>query len=176
MNYNKSLFSSYIPRIHGPVELGNNNTSKVLGTSTIDLDIFANGKRTKCQLNKVLYVPELGHQLLSVPTFNKSGLTTSFHSSRCWIQKYGALLATGTMKRNLNQLDVPIPPNGRALVSRQVWHHRLAHIQLACRMQMAKSNAVQGIDINNLATKNVACTGFVLGKEDQQAIAQNPNS
>ncbi len=61
MTYNKSVFSSYTPGIHGPVQLGNSNTSKVLGTCTIHLNILANGKRIKCQLNNVLFVPELGY-------------------------------------------------------------------------------------------------------------------
>ena len=172
----KSLFSSYIPGIHGLVELGNNNTSEVLGTRTIYLEILANAKRTKCQLYNVLYIPELGYQLLSVTKFDKSGLNTSFHSSRCRIKKKGALLATGNMKGNMYQLDVPTPPNDCALVSRQVWHQRLAHIQSAYLMQMAKSNAVKGLDFNNRATKNMACTGSVLGKGHRQAIPQKDNS
>ena len=111
MTNNKSLFSSYVPEIHCPAELGNSDISKVLGTGTIYLDILPNDKRTKCQPYNVLYVPELGYKLLSAPTFDNSGLDTSFHSSRCWIQKDGALLATGTTKGNLYQLDVPTSRN-----------------------------------------------------------------
>ena len=83
MTYNRSLFSSYVPGTHGPCELGNSKNSKVLGIGTIFFDILANGKRAKCQLNNVLYVPELGYQLPSAPKFDESGLNTSFHSSRC---------------------------------------------------------------------------------------------
>ena len=60
MTYNKSLFSLNISRTHGPVELGNNNPAKVLGTGSIYLDILANGKRVNCRINNVLYVTELG--------------------------------------------------------------------------------------------------------------------
>ena len=57
-------------------------------------------------LKNVLHVPELGYQLLSVPTFDKSGLTTSFHSKRCWISNGPKLLATATMIGNLYKLDL----------------------------------------------------------------------
>ena len=80
------------------------------------------------------------------------------------------------MKGNLHQLDVPTPPNEQPLVSQQLWYHRLAHIQPASLMQMAKSNAVKGLDINSSTTKNMTCTGCVLGKGHRQAIPQKANS
>ena len=95
MTYNKSLFSSYIPEIHGPVELGNSNISKVLGAGTICLDILANDKRTKFQPYNVLYLPELGYQLLSVPKFDSSGLDTSFQSSDVGYRKMERFLLLG---------------------------------------------------------------------------------
>lgn len=176
MTYNKSLFSSYTTGHHGPVELGNSNTSKVLGKGIIELAILVDGKQSKCRLNNVLFVPELGYQLLSVPIFDKSGLNTSFHSSRCWIQKENTLLATGTMKGNLYQLDVPALPIERALVSQKVWHHRLAHIQLACLIQMSKSNAVEGLEVEDTERNNMTCTGCVLGKGHRQAIPKKAYS
>ena len=75
MTFNKSMFSSYTTAHTSSVELGNSNTVKVLGTGTVVIPISVNGKRVKCILKNMLHVPELGYQLLSVPTFDKSGLT-----------------------------------------------------------------------------------------------------
>ena len=83
MTFNKSMFSWYITAQTSSVKLGNSNTVKVLGIGTVEIPISVNGKRVKCMLENVLHVPELGYQLLSVPTVDKSGLTTSFHSKRC---------------------------------------------------------------------------------------------
>ena len=76
------------------------------------------------------------------------------------------------MKGKLYQIDIPTPPNDRALGSRQVWDHRLAHIQPASPMQMAKSNAVKGFDNKNFATRNMTCRICALGKVHRQAIPQ----
>ena len=65
-----------------------------------------NGKKTKYELQNVLHVPDLGYQLLSVPTFDKSGLNTSFFKRKCWIRGDSGLLATATMRGNLYELDV----------------------------------------------------------------------
>ncbi len=85
---------------------------------TVQIRILANGKQVKCVLNNVLHVPDLGYKLLSVPTFDKSGLNTSFHSGRCCIAKGSVLLATATMTKNLYQLDVASPSFPTALVAR----------------------------------------------------------
>ncbi len=112
MTYNKSLFSSYNRGHHSPVHLGNSNTSAVAGIGTVDISIIVNGKQVRCRLNNVFHVPDLGYQLLSVPTFDKSGLITTFHSKQCWIRKDSTLLAKATMKGNLYELDVaPATPH-----------------------------------------------------------------
>ena len=124
------MFSSYTTGHTSSVELGNSNTVKVLGTGTVVIPILVNGKRVKCILSNILHVPGLGYQLLSVPTFDKSGLTTSFHSKRCWISNGPKLLVTATMTGNLYKLDLH-SDSKTALVANaaEIWHLRLAHIQ-----------------------------------------------
>ena len=76
MTYNKSLFSSYNSGHVSEVELGNNNTAKISGKGTVEIPISVRGKKVKCILTNVFHVPDLGYQLLSVPTFDKAGLKT----------------------------------------------------------------------------------------------------
>ena len=101
MTYYKSLFSSYSEGYNSAVELGNSKTVNVIGYGTVNLKILVNGKRVTCQLQNVLHVPDLGYQVVSVTTLDKSGHSTSFSSRRCWIKKGSNLLATGTMTGNL---------------------------------------------------------------------------
>ncbi len=178
MTYNKSLFSSYSPAHHSSVELGNNKTTTVSGKGTIDINIFVNGKQVKCKLDNVLHVPELGYQLLSVPTFDKSGLNTSFHSRRCWIQKDNTLLATATMRGNLYELDTTRPSIHQSLIAQStiIWHQRLAHVQPSTIIEMSKSGAVRGLDINHSMKDELTCTGCVLGKGHRQAIPKKSNT
>ncbi len=172
MTYNKDLFSSYTPGYHSPVALGNNKTASVAGKGTVDIAISLQGKQTKCRLTNVLHVPELGYQLLSVLTFDKSGLATSFYSRLCRIERDSTLLATATMNGNLYELDTPLPSPATSLVAQtmKVWHQRLAHTQPSTISEMAQSGTVQGLEIKRSVKDDMSCTECVLGKGHRHAI------
>ena len=171
MTFNKSMFSSYITAHTSSVELGNSNTVKVLGIGTVKIPISVNGKRVKCMLENVLHVPELGYQLSSVPTFDKSGLTTWFHSKRCWISKGLKLLATATMTGNLYKLDIHNDSETALLANTaELWHLRLAHIQPSTILEMAKSKIVQGLEMSSSNKSDKSCSGCVLGKARRTPI------
>jgi len=95
MTHNKYLFSSYSSGSNSSVELGNNNVANVCGSGTIDITLVVNNTPTNCRHSNVLHVPDLGYQLLSVITLDKSGLRISLFSGRCEIKKNSSLLATG---------------------------------------------------------------------------------
>ena len=177
MTYDKDLFSSYSPGSSSSVELGNNNVANVCGSGTIDLTLLVNNKPTKCRLSNVLHVPELGYQLLSVTTLDKSGLKISFFSGRCEIKQNDSLLATGSMIRNLYRLDSVSNISSQALVSRnmELWHRRLAHISPAVISDMSTRSIVQGIDeIKN--TENYQCSHCLTGKGHRSPIPKKSSS
>lgn len=124
MTFNKSLFSSYSSGYPSSVELGNSTSARIAGIGTIVILILVRGQKVKCLLKNVLHVPDLGYQLLSIPKFDKRGLTTSFHSRRCWISNNSKLLATATMKGNLYELDLHSPTETALAASTiEIWHH-----------------------------------------------------
>jgi len=178
MTFNKSLFSSYTVGHPSSVDFGNNNTAEVAGIGTVEIPILVEGKKVKCKLNNVMHVPELGYQLLSVPTFDKLGLTTSFHSKRCRISNGAKLLATATMRGNLYELDTYPSSSETALIgnSIQLWHHRLAHIQPSSIIRMSKSKAVQGLEICNSGDDLSKCSGCVLGKGHRAPIPKKSHT
>ena len=96
MTSDKSMFFSYSPGHHSPVNPGNSKTVVAAGSGTINLSLLVNRQSVKCRLHKVLHVPDLGYQLLSVPTLDKSGFRISFYSQRCWIEKDNQLIGTGS--------------------------------------------------------------------------------
>ena len=177
MTFNKSALASYTPALTSSVELGNSNTVKVAGIGSKEIPIMVNGIRVRCMLKNVLDVPELGYQLLSVPTFDKSGFTTSFHSKRCFISDCSELLATATMTGNLYKLDFNAPSE-KALVAAttETWHRRLAHIQLATILAMAKSDAVKGLEIKNSNKSPKSCAGCLTGKAHRISIPKQSSS
>ena len=171
------MFSSYTPANTSSVELGSNKTVNVLGTGTVEIPISVHGKRVRCILRNVLHVPELGYQLLSVPTFDKSGLTISFHSKRCWISNGPKLLATATMTGNLYKLDFHSDSETGLLArTAELRHLRLAHIQPSNILEMAKSKTVQGLEISNSNKNSNTCSSCVLGKAHRSPIPKKSQS
>ena len=171
------MFSSYTTAHTSSVELGNSNTVKVLGTRTVVIPISVNGKRIKWILRNVLHVPELGHLLLSVPTFDKSGLKTSFYSKRCWISNGPKLLATATMTGNLYKLDIHRDSDTALLASTaELWHLCLAHIQPLTILEMAKSKTVQGLEISSSNKNDKTCSSCILGKAHRIPIPKQSQS
>ena len=130
MTFSKALFSSYTSGHPSSVQLGNSTSAKVAGIGTIVVTILVHGRKVICKLKNVLHVPDLGFQQLYVPTFDKQGLTTSFHSGRCWISKNSKLLATATMSGNLIQLDLHAPTETALAASTiKLWHYWKIRIQ-----------------------------------------------
>ena len=126
----------------------------------------------KCRLLNVLHVPDVGYQLLSVPTLDKSGLKTSFHSQSCWIEKDNQLVGTGTMTGNLYRLDVTANQPHSALVTASLhhWHQRLAHIHPTIIIEMAKNKTVRGINIDGSSQEDIQCNGCIMGKAHRSPI------
>ena len=165
------MFSSYASANNSFVELGKNKTVKVLRTGTAEIPISAHGKRVKCMLRNVQHVPKLGFQLLTIPTFGKSGLTTSSHSKRCWISNGLKLLATDTMTGNLYKLDIHSDSETVLLPSAaEIWHLRLAHIQQSSILEMAKSKSVQGLGLSSSNKNCKTRASCVLGKAHRSII------
>ena len=177
MMFNKSTFSSYTPALTSSVELGNSNTVKVAWIGNIEIAIMVNRIRVRCMLKNVLHVPELGYKLLSVPTFDKSGFTTWFHSKRRFISVRSKLLATATTTGNLYKLDVYAPSEKALVAARtETWHRRLAHIQPAAILEMAKSDAVKGLKIKDSNETPKTCTGCLTGKAHRLSIPKQSSS
>lgn len=178
MTYDKSLFSSYSPGDHSPVRLGNKTTANVAGSGNVTLLIKVNGRNRKCYLKNVLHVPQLGYQLLSIPTLDKSGKASLFESGRVFIQSRDVLLATGTLQGNLYRLDTLQPePNSAFLsVEMETWHRRLAHLSPATISEMAARNLVHGLNLKKGSPNLGHCEGCILGKGHRSPIPKVSSS
>ncbi len=89
--YDRDLFSPYVEHEQSNVKLGDGTSVKVVGEGDITLAITVNGEPRQCRLLNVLHVPDLGYQLLSVPTSDKQSFEVTFKSGRCYIRKENTL-------------------------------------------------------------------------------------
>lgn len=177
MTYDKSIISSYSSGEYSPVELGNSKTAQVLGSGNVNLTLSVNGKSTNCILQNVLHVPDLGYQLISVLTMDRSGCKISFHSQRCWIMKNNELLATGTMQQNLYRLDTSSNTVQKGLVAEvSLWHRRLAHLHPSTIANMSKLSVGTGLSVSKFNPHSFTCEGCILGKGHRSAIPKKSHS
>ena len=178
MTFDKNLFSSYTPGGHSPVCLGNRTTASVAGSGNVTLNIVLNGRHRKCKLENVLHVPQLGYQLISVPTLDKSGKNILFESGKAFVRSNNVLLATGTLQGNLYRLDSRIskPINAFISVEMEVWHRRLAHLNPITIAEMSSKNVVQGLNLSTEKPKLNTCKGCIMGKAHRSQIPKSSSN
>eukprot|EP00171_Calliarthron_tuberculosum_P022155 IDg22155t1 len=177
MTYDRSLFSSYSELSPGGVELGNKATAKVTGKGNITVELKVNGKHQMCILKDVLHVPDLGYQLLSVPTMDKIGLVISFKHGRCLIKANSKTIASGTLSNGLYHLDLADEELERAMVvSLQRWHERLAHVDQAGIKRMIDHGVVKGAALNSNEKPGAPCNGCIMGKSHRAPIPKKSDS
>ncbi len=177
MTYDKDLFSSYSSSSNSSVELGNNNVANICGSGTVEITLFVNQKPMKCRLANVLHVQDLGYQLLSVTTLDKSGLKISFSSGRCQIESYDLVLATGSMIGNLYRLDCVSNTTNQALLCKnlELWHRRLGQVNPSLITEMSKMNIARGLgEINR--SEHFQCSDCVFGKSHRSPIPKKSSS
>ena len=64
--------------------MGDGNSLGVAGEGTVDMDMLLNdGVRRGCALKKVLYIPKLAYNLVSVSRAAEAGKTVHFDDSGC---------------------------------------------------------------------------------------------
>ena len=158
--------------------MGNNNTGEVSWKGVIEFLISVKGKHVPCKLLNVLHVPQLGYQVLSVTTLDKSGLKPTLHSAKCYIEKYSCLVSSGSMKGKLYELDVPSPSIESSLICNDltIRHRRLAPLQTSTIIYMVNSQAVIGISLRKAVKTKLKCTGCMLGKGHRAPIPRTTSS
>ena len=83
ITYRRESFSTFREVRSQDVEVGNNQKSAVLGRGTVELSLSVGGKQQRVVLKDVLYVPDLGFQLISVATLDRQGMSVLFWNRSC---------------------------------------------------------------------------------------------
>lgn len=128
----------------GIVTIADRKTLSVQGGGTIEVPI--GGKKT--QITGVIYVPDIGYNLLSVSQLADRGITCQFTESSACLKRDGKIIATARRRDN----SYVIKGSGeKATLAREdtdsvslLWHRRLGHIGNS-KMQLLTSEVVQGV-------------------------------
>jgi hypothetical protein len=150
----------------------------VYGYGDIDFFVTVNGAQQTATIKKVLYVPGLGTNLISIAAVTNVGLSVHFIETRVTFEKGQAVIMVGerigeslyhlaihprlsaaNSIKDSACLAIPSPP------SIAVWHQRLAHKSHKTISKMFRNGVVNGLNLRtDDFTTTQLCLGCVSGK------------
>ena len=187
MTYDKNVIHQYVeyeePR---KVFLGNEAWISSVGEGKVRLPILDNNEEIFLALHRVVFVPELAKNLLSVKSMTKNDAKVIFDKEKCVVvppnggpsftiaQAVGNLYKVNILMQeyanfssSLNEdTDINIYDNSSDDVSsQQLWHARFGHLNLKYMQQMASNELATGIRLNNMSSnETLDCEACTLGK------------
>ena len=167
MTHNKNLLMDYI-EYDTPTEiyLGDNTVIHAEGEGMVKL--FTGGD-TGCylDLHKVLYVPKLAKNLLSVPIMASMEAEVHFDKEKCIVSKDGKNFVIGKLVNGtlytVNAIEFAQPSTANEETA-EIWHQRLGHLNHNYVDQMKKKDMVTGMNCNLNSNSKRECEGCTLGK------------
>lgn len=144
---------------------------KVEGTGNIDIVSKVDRDEYAGIIENVLYVPNLGVNLLSIASVTSTGREVHFVKDKVIFWNKGVIEMTGRRVGNtLYELDIDfrnkekkmsLLVKGSNLI---IWHQRLAHLNFDAVLKLS-NGVVDGLDIlSNEKPPTESCEGCILGK------------
>lgn len=180
MTEQSQIFSTFTPVLSNTWTVKGIGTSLLLarGYGSIEFVVRLNGSQQKTTLEKVLHVPGLGTNLLSIAAVTDVGLSVHFVETKVIFARNQTVVIVGErVGCNLNHLDIhpsastDIPSEDLACfaapkpASIAVWHERLAHITYKRILKMASSQLVEGLKLPSAVDiPTHPCAGCASGK------------
>jgi len=163
MCWMRGCFDDYHTTTERSVTMGDKGSVAMAGVGTVVLNVIVHGKTRKIKLEKVLHVPTMGFNLVSVGMMGESGAEVSFKGGKAIIKISDNVSACGTRKSELYHLDMAAMSGIAAVASLQLWHARLGHVNVAGVKRMIKNKDKDGLKCSSMAVKDV-CEPCVYGK------------
>uniref|UniRef100_A0A8D8G2M5 Copia protein n=2 Tax=Culex pipiens TaxID=7175 RepID=A0A8D8G2M5_CULPI len=170
----RSLFDS-LEKLDKPVTV---QTAK----SGVTLSVFhcgsvvafaaVDGASVRINIEKVLFIPDLSVNLLSLRKMGESGLKVVFYNGTVIVENAGQTVAVGKQSGKLYCMDFDLKPqrSDRAMVTGQVeqqvglWHLRYGHLGNDNLLKLAKKNLVSGMQIDDAGHERLLCEACISGK------------
>jgi len=163
MCWMRGCFDDYHTTTGRSVTMGDKGSVDTAGVGTGVLNVIVHGKTRKIKLEKVLHVPTMGFNLMSVGMMEERGAEVSLKGGKTIIKMNEKTAACGTRKNGLYHLDMARMSDIAAVASLQLWHERLGHVNVAGVKRMIKNKDINGLKCSSMAVKDV-CEPCVYGK------------
>lgn len=160
----ESLFSDIRKERIGTITVANGEKIDCLGTGTVTIEVYVEGRIMEVMLDNVLFVPQADSNLVSVSRLIEKGFAVIFDSSGCFLDKDDNRLLIAEKSENLYKLNIM---NEKVYLNRSEnkrlciheWHLRLAHRNLNDIMEMKK----RGLKIKDCNCE-IICESCIKGK------------
>ena len=151
--------------------LGDGSTLEVAGEGTVDVDmVLTDGTKRGCMLRKVLYVPELAYNLVSVSKATDAGKTVHFDDATCEFRNESdEVFAVGAREGSLFYLKVARKSQEGASVAhkqnkKRLWHQRFGHLNEQSMKKLVDRDLVSQLD-HNMSGEVGVCEACIGGKQ-----------
>jgi hypothetical protein len=128
ITFDKSRFVS-LSEQSGTVTVANRKELSITGKGIVKIEL----PTKEVTLSDVLYVPEIGYNLLSIGQLADNGISTQFSKEKAEISRNGSLLATSyrqgrsyVLKESV-AIRVAITESKKSIEDSILWHRRLGH-------------------------------------------------
>ncbi|UYV62499.1 SMG1 [Cordylochernes scorpioides] len=177
MAYDESFFTELNREQTQNVVVANGNKLQVRGIGQGEIKVITpQGKTDTLLLTKVLYIPELTDNLLSVSAATSNGCKVTFNRDWCTIERDNTALANGILDNGMYRLHLDDNPQTRtfkANVAKQnhcknknclmLWHDRLGHRNIESIKKIRNENLARGLSLNN-CSHSTDCVQCIQGK------------
>ena len=134
------------------IYLGDNRAIKAFGEGKVNLSCYDESHAVALTLNKVLYVPNLSKNLLSVPAMTQMGADVLFDEGKCIISKNERKFTIGHL---LDSKLYIVNRDGEAHIasttsqSLEQWYCRFVHFNYSYIDRLIKGKLVEGMSCSS---------------------------
>lgn len=171
--FRRDWFKSFSSGVQDGIKIANDEILEVIGSGTIEVEAFVDGKWETQILENVRFAPKAKVNLFSVNQLTSKGYNTTFTNDGCTVTRVsdGKVVSVGYKdNNNIVRMAFRHKTVERACASieratsntLQQWHRRLGHVNIATIKNMCSNESVSGIKLTDQC--NFFCEECQLGK------------
>ena len=155
------------------ITLGDGRNLEVKSVGTVELEmLLPDGSSRSCSLQKVLYVPELAYNLVSVSRATEARKRVTFSKNGCeFSNEHGQITAFATKQSSLYHLELCRKSQESVYAvqkesKERLWHRRFGHLNEQSLQKLMKKKLVNQLDYD-ISRKVGICESCIGGKQSK---------
>ena len=155
------------------ITLGDGRNLEVKSVGTVELEmLLPDGPSRSCSLQKVLYVPELAYNLVSVSRATEARKHVTFSKNGCeFSNEHGQITAFATKQGSLYHLELCRKSQESVYAvqkesKERLWHRRFRHLNEQSLQKLMKKELVNQFDYD-ISRKVGICESCIGGKQSK---------